>query len=110
MNLGGTARLVYQGKILRVEFYVAESGHCPAESWLESQLELKQQKFAALFAWIANHGKIWNKRKFKYLTGSDQLFEFKSEEGRVLCFFMVGKRLILTHGFTKKTTRLRKVK
>ena len=38
-------------------------------------------------------------------TGSDQIFEFKADEGRVLCFFMIGKRLILTHGFTKKSEK-----
>ena len=102
MAEGDTVKLVYQGRILRIEFYVTETGNCPGESWLESQLESKQQKFAALFAWMADHGKIWNERKFKHLTGSDQLFEFKSDDGRVLCFFMIGKRLILTHGFTKK--------
>ena len=97
-----TSKLVYQGSALRLEFYVSESGEAPAEEWLENQAELKQQKFAALFAWMGDQGKIWNERKFKHLTGSDQIFEFKSEDGRVLCFFMLGKRLILTHGFSKK--------
>ncbi|MBI4405965.1 MAG: type II toxin-antitoxin system RelE/ParE family toxin [Deltaproteobacteria bacterium] len=97
-----TSKLVYQGAILGIEFYVTVSGEAPAEEWLESQPEGKQQKFAALFAWMADQGKIWNERKFKHLTGSDQIFEFKVDEGRVLCFFVIGKRLILTHGFSKK--------
>jgi phage-related protein len=97
-----TSKLVYQGEALRIEFYVSSSGEAPAEQWLESQPETKQQKFAALFAWMADQGKIWNERKFKHLTGSDQIFEFKSDDGRVLCFFMLGKRLVLTHGFSKK--------
>lgn len=96
------SKLVHQGKALRLEFYVSETGEVPAEEWLENQPDIKQQKFAALFAWIADHGKIWNERKFKHLTGSDQIFEFKADDGRVLCFFIVGKRLILTNGFSKK--------
>ncbi len=71
---------MYQGKFFRMEFYLDELGKCPAEVWLESQSSGKQQKFAALFAWLADHGKIWNERKFKHLTGSDQVFEFKSLE------------------------------
>jgi phage-related protein len=78
------------------------SGEVPAEEWLESQAEARQQKFGALFAWMADQGKIWNERKFKHLTGSNQIFEFKVEDGRVLCFFLVGKRILLTHGFSKK--------
>ena len=97
-----TSKLVYQGSALRIEFYVAISGEAPAEDWLENLSEVKQHKFAALFAWMADQGKIWNERKFKHLTGSDQIFEFKSDDGRVLCFFVVGKRLVLTHGFSKK--------
>lgn len=97
-----TSKLVYQGAALRIEFYIAESGEVPAEEWLEIQADSRQQKFAALFAWMGNQGKIWNERKFKHLTGSDQIFEFKSDDGRVLCFFVIGKRLVLTHGFSKK--------
>ena len=97
-----TSKLVYEGVALRLEFYVSETGESPAEKWLESQPLGRQEKFAALFAWMGDQGKIWNERKFKHLTGSDQIFEFKSEDGRVLCFFRVGKRLIITHGFSKR--------
>ncbi len=50
-------------------------------------------------------GKIWNERKFEHLTGTDQIFEFKVDADRVLCFFVMGQRLILTHGFRKLGTR-----
>ena len=96
------SKLIYQGKVLRLEFCILDSEEIPAEDWLESQSESRKQKFAALFVWMGDQGKIWNERKFKHLTESDQIFEFKSEDGRILCFFMFGKRLILTHGFVKK--------
>ena len=96
-----STRLVYDGVAFRLEFYVAPSGAVPAEAWLE-QLPLEsQQKFAALFVRMGDTGKIWNERKFKHLTGADQIFEFKVETDRILCFFLAGKRLILTHGFRK---------
>lgn len=53
------------------------------------------------FVRLGDHGKIWNERKFKHLEGSDQIFEFKVDIHRILCFFFVGKRVILTHGFQK---------
>ena len=43
-----------------------------------------QQKFAALFVRMGDTGKIWNERKFKHLTGTDQLFEFKVDADRIL--------------------------
>ncbi len=94
-------RLVYDGTVLRIEFYVAPNGTIPAEDWLEQISLAAQQKFAALFARMGDTGKIWNERKFKHLTSTDQLFEFKVESDRILCFFFVGRRLILTHGFRK---------
>lgn len=96
-----SSRLVYVGARFRIEFYVAPGGAAPAEVWLE-QLPLgEQQKFAALFARMGDAGKIWNERKFKHLTETDQIFEFKVEADRILCFFFIGRRLILTHGFRK---------
>ena len=95
------SRLVYDGAVLRIEFYVAPNGVAPAEAWLEQLSRESQQKFAALFARMGDAGKIWNERKFKHLTETDQIFEFKVEADRILCFFFVGRRLILTHGFRK---------
>jgi len=95
------ARLVYRGAALSIEAYVTPAGTAPAEEWLDRLALSTQQKFAALFARMGDAGKIWNERKFKHLTGSDQIFEFKVDADRVLCFFFTGKRLILTHGFRK---------
>ncbi len=94
-------RLVYDGAVFQIEFYVTPSGTAPAEDWLEQLPATAQQKFAALFARMGDTGKIWNERKFKHLTETDQLFEFKADADRILCFFFVGRRLILTHGFRK---------
>lgn len=96
-----STRLVYRGAMLRIEFYVTPGGTAPIEEWLEQLPLASQQKFAALFVRMGDTGKIWNERKFKHLTGTDKIFEFKVEADRVLCFFFVGKRLILTHGFRK---------
>jgi phage-related protein len=96
-----SSRLVYDGAVLKIESYVTASGTAPAEEWLEQLPLAAQQKFAALFARMGDTGKIWNERKFKHLTETDQIFEFKADTDRILCFFFVGRRLILTHGFRK---------
>ena len=95
-------RLTYQGEVFSIEFLIDGTGHAPAEEWLELLPVTSQQKFAALFSHMGDHGRIWNERKFKHLTGSDQIFEFKVAADRILCFFFFGKRLILTHGFRKR--------
>lgn len=72
-----SSRLVYDGTVFQIEFYVAPNGVAPAEEWLERLPLGSQQKFAALFARMGDTGKIWNERKFKHLTETDQIFEFK---------------------------------
>ena len=96
-----SSRLVYDGAALSIEFFVISNGVVPAEEWLEQLPLAIQQKFAALFARMGDTGKIWNERKFKHLAETDQIFEFKVEVNRILCFFFVGRKLILTHGFRK---------
>ncbi len=82
---------VYNGRHLRLEFYQSSDGTVPAEEWLESQTIKVQQKFAAIFAWIGDHGRIFNEEKFKHLTGSDQIFEFKvNAAGFSASFLQVG--------------------
>lgn len=98
-------KLAYDGSIFRIEFFVGGDGSAPVEDWLESQPLKTQLKFAALFKTMGDVGKIFNEQKFKHLTGTDQLFEFKADQGRVLCFFFVGKRVVLTHGFVKKSDK-----
>ncbi|OFZ18847.1 MAG: hypothetical protein A2Z20_02470 [Bdellovibrionales bacterium RBG_16_40_8] len=87
---------------------MGRDGSIPAEEWLESQSPKMQQKLAALFAMLGDIGKIFNEQKFKHLSDTSQLFEFKADQGRVLCFFFIGKRVILTHGFLKKSDKIPK--
>jgi len=96
---------IYRGQVFHVEALVFGNGSAPAEEWLDALSLKQQQKFAALFKWLADTGKIWNEKKFKHLESSEQIFEFKVEEGRILCFFFVGQRVILTHGFSKKAAK-----
>jgi hypothetical protein len=53
----------YAGNVFDIEFYKRESGEILAEEWLESMPLNIQQKFAALFAWIGDHGRIKNEQK-----------------------------------------------
>ena len=55
-----SSRLVYDGAVFRIEFYVALSRAAPAEAWLEQLALGGQQKFAALFARMGDSGKIWS--------------------------------------------------
>ena len=43
--------------------------------------------------------------KFKKLEGSDGIFEFKSFQIRLLCFFASNGRVVIVRGLTKKSNK-----
>lgn len=103
------SKQAYNGRVFSVEFYMHSDGSLPALDWLDSQPLKMQVKFAVLFKKLGDIGKIFNEQKLKHLIGTTQLFEFKADQGRILCFFFVGKRVILTHGFLKKSDKTPRV-
>lgn len=97
--------LIYEGSIFTIWAYKKEPGEVPAVEYLEGLSESYQVKFASLFTQLGNQGKIYNETKFKHLTGTDKIFEFKVDNARILSFFASGRRVILTHGFVKKSSK-----
>jgi len=63
----------------------------------------EQTQIFALFERLADHGKIWDKRKFKY--EEDDIWAFKYKKVRIYCFFEEGRIVLLTNGADKKTKK-----
>ena len=90
-----------------VIFYDLEDGTEPAKEFLLS-LDVKMRaKMLRNIALLAVNGVELREPHSKPLH--DGIFELRSKVGsditRVLYFFMVGKRVILTNGFVKKTVK-----
>ena len=56
---------------------------------------------------IGDHGKIFDQTKFR--NEEDGIYAFKPQPDRYLCFFVKGKKIIITNAFIKKTDKLPKV-
>ena len=59
-----------------------------------------------LFKRIGDFGKISDITKFR--NEGEKIFAFKPQPDRFLSFFYVGKKIVITHGFRKKTQKLPK--
>lgn len=53
---------------------------------------------------MGNMGQIRNKTKFR--SEGHKIFAFKPQPHRFLCFFYMGKKIIVTNAFYKKTDKL----
>jgi phage-related protein len=90
-----------------VEFYIDDSGESPVETFIES-LDLKTQD---RFGWSIEQLRIRNvaarEPLVKKLGG--RLWELREESQtniyRVIYCFVSGRRIVLLHGFQKKTQR-----
>ncbi len=88
-------------------FYIDEHGHSPVEEFLR-QLDSKTRN---RFAWSIEQLRVRNVRAreplVRHLTG--KLWELREESRtniyRLLYFFFIGKRIVLLHGFQKKTEK-----
>jgi len=91
----------------KVEFFEKNNGMYPAEEYIES-LDVKMAaKVYRTLDILAKNGPELREPYTKHLD--DGIFEVRAKVStnivRVLYFFYIGRRIILTHGFTKKTQK-----
>lgn len=90
-----------------VEYYELPDGSRPAEEFiLEQDVKMRAKIFMAL-EFLEEKGPMLREPFSKPL--GDGIFEVRAKQGtdisRVLYFFVVGQKVILTNGFVKKTQK-----
>ena len=90
-----------------IEFYTKENGEKPAKDFLLSLDKKMRAKLSGILAIMEEYGSELREPYSKYLE--DGIFELRGKVGnnisRVMYFFYVGNRIILTNGFIKKTQK-----
>ena len=90
-----------------VEYYETEDGTRPAEEFILSQDKKMQAKLFMSLELLEIKGSGLREPYSKPM--GDGIFEVRAKQGtdisRVLYFFVVGRKIILTNGFVKKTAK-----
>lgn len=93
--------------MFNAEFYTKENGEKPARDFIESFGEKVHAKFLRSIDLLETNGTFLRLPHSAELQGG--IFELRVQETgniyRVLYFFYIGKRIVLTHGFVKKTQK-----
>ena len=88
-------------------FYEKPDGTEPAKDFLLSVDTKMRARLVKIIELLSVNGTSLRKPYSEYLT--DGIFEIRAKVGsdisRVLYFFIVGKKIILTNGFIKKTQK-----
>lgn len=90
-----------------VDYYEDENGKKPAEEFIDSlDVKMRAKVFGRLEL-LEEHGAELGMPFSRHLD--DGIFELRTVVGnnitRILYFFVVGRHVILTHGFVKKTRK-----
>lgn len=90
-----------------VEFYESPDGTYPAEAFIQEQDTKMQAKLYRLIELLEMEG---NRLGLPYSRPlQDGIYELRAQQGsnatRLLYFFVIGRRVILTNGFVKKTRK-----
>ena len=93
--------------LFQIDFYTMLSGEEPAKEFLLSLSPKMRAKMFRTIDLLAQNGNALREPYSKPLR--DGIMELRAKVGsdisRVLYFFVVGQRVILTHGFIKKTNK-----
>ena len=91
----------------QVLFFRTENGVLPAEEFINSLDNKISAKIYRILKMLEKNGPELREPYSRHLD--DGIFEARARVGnnlaRVLFFFYIGKRIIATHGFTKKTQK-----
>jgi hypothetical protein len=94
--------VLYRGNFYTVELALTANGRCPGKKFLDGLSKLDREKILRIVKRLANEGKVTNSKQFKKIEG-EEFFEFKNFQIRMPCYLYTDGRVIITHGFIKKS-------
>lgn len=98
--------IAFKGEKFTIEWYFDHRGKSVALDYLESLEDKDQVKLFELIKLMGNVGLIKNETKFR--NEGDEIYAFKPQPYRFLCFFFKGQKIIVTNAFHKKSDKLPK--
>lgn len=90
-----------------IEFYKTTESDCPVREFLDLLDYKMRAKALRMIMLLEEHGNELRQPYSKALD--DGIFELRAKQGsdiiRILYFFIIGRKIILTNGFIKKTQK-----
>ena len=102
-------RCLWDGSVYEVLAYARSEASCEIVAYLDGLSERDQKRVRALLEYSSEHEPPRNREKCRKIAG-EPFWEFKAHQQRVFWCYdpTTRKRIILLHGFTKKTRQLPK--
>ena len=92
-----------------IDYYISESGKCPVKEFIDALSPKSKAKYIFISDLLSEYGLNVREPYVKPITGTRKLFEMRIKDKqnihRIFYFAFIGRRLVLLHGFTKKTDK-----
>ncbi len=92
---------------IKVVYYIKKDGSIPVQEFIESLETKMAAKVMRTIKLLQDNGSDLRLPHSEYLT--DGIYELRSKQGsnitRIMYFFVIGNKAILTNGFTKKSQK-----
>lgn len=98
--------IAFEGSVYTIEWYYNETNRSDVLEDFEELSNGDKKNLLMLFERMGNDGVISNKTKFR--NEGDEIWAFKPKQGRFLCFFHVGKKIIVLSSYKKQGDKLPK--
>lgn len=96
--------IAYKGKKFTIEWYYNTKKESGALEYFEELTFDRKKKMAHLLTVMGEMGQIRNEEKFT--NEDDQIYAFKPQPDRFLCFFFAGGKIIITNAYEKKSQKM----
>lgn len=98
--------LVYSGEYYSVYFHAEMKDSSSVNDYFESCDYVTQASLLFLVKRMADIGHIYDETKFRIEDRQNKIYCFKPKKERFFCFFVTGKKIIITSAYTKKGQKL----
>jgi len=92
----------YVGLKFTIQCLALADGSVPVGEFLDALDARDRRKLDVLFEMLGDLGRISNDTIFKKLAGCEEIWEFKSFQIRIYCFFTPDRHVMLTNAVIKK--------
>ena len=99
-------RLIYSGEHYSVYFHTEEKNSSSVCDYFEDCDDVTQASLLFLVKRMADIGHIYDETKFRIEDRQNRIYCFKPKKERFFCFFITGKKIIITSAYTKKRQKL----
>ena len=97
---------IYEGDCFTAEWFYDDDGGSQSYDYFLKASDVEKRRFLILVKRLCDFGRIADKTKFR--NEDNGIYAFKPQPDRYLCFFFIGKKVIVTNAYRKKGQKLPK--